>query len=233
MTEESKSYELPELNVDLLSDLVTWAWADEKKRTNLLKKFPGWGSWNQDVWAQEKRNGVCQTAFCIAGQAVMQSGYALDYGSAESDSEYVYDDTGNYVYENGRAKTIEILSVDACYPAEIVGWEGKDNKIPIYKATGPSQGIETTAGEALGLNEMERDALFDGTNEIEDVIAIATAIAQMRGLELNLSPKIKREITNYDYYSLPDKFSSYWLAEHGGVEYCRDLRAMFAVDELV
>lgn len=62
--------DLPKLDLQLLRDLVFWAEGDDRKFK---------ARWNQHEWATQERNGVCQTAYCIAGQAVAQAGIKIEY----------------------------------------------------------------------------------------------------------------------------------------------------------
>lgn len=57
--------DLPELDLGLLQDLVRWAEGDNAKFKDV---------WEQNSYGHMSKNGVCQTAFCIAGQAVAQTG---------------------------------------------------------------------------------------------------------------------------------------------------------------
>lgn len=61
-------------NVKLLRNLVLWAQGEHDR---LGKKYAGLAEykWDQAYWAKEERNGVCRTAFCIAGAAVRMKGY--------------------------------------------------------------------------------------------------------------------------------------------------------------
>src|SRR5262245_53415487 len=86
--------ELPALNAELLFSVLAWARQDQE----YIDRWEHWGRWDQGAWgridqyalsdvgldfgdeadvAYAVRNGVCGTAMCIAGQAVVQSGYRM------------------------------------------------------------------------------------------------------------------------------------------------------------
>lgn len=169
---------LPVLNVSLLSDIVTWAYADHEDRTDLLERFgPEWGSWSQGSW--HKTNGdVCGSTYCIAGQTVAQVGYRLD----------LQVDEFNYNYDEGTRIPVRWGAQD-CTPVVFDSLDDKGK--PVYRDAGASESIADVARKALGLTYGEANRLFDGGNEIEDVIAYALCFAAGRNLSLNLSTDIK------------------------------------------
>ena len=170
----------PMFDNDLLSDLVMWAAQDNEETAALVEKtFPaeeGWGEWYQNAWAKEVRNGVCRSSFCIAGQAVVQTGYALIY--------YAYERVGDFRY----------LGADFAAPAvpdpegkvhEKGPLAGKPVMVPDPDEDSHQQ-IGVIARKELGLMEWEASKLFDGDNEINQIVAIARGIAGRRGFDLNV-----------------------------------------------
>jgi hypothetical protein len=73
---EEPTQELPTLDIQLLRDLVFWAEGDNSKYQEI---------WEQHSWAHKTKNGVCQTAFCIAGQAVAQANIKLQWDEVEEE----------------------------------------------------------------------------------------------------------------------------------------------------
>ena len=167
--------ELPELNVPLLYDLLKWAEGDEE----LAAKFRHWGAWDQGVWARidlnemrdmdldardpeaievTRRNGVCQTAYCMAGQAVAQSDYRLimDDGSATDCIKERPTDQ-----KNARGFTI---------------WEDVPNA--------PQREIWSVAQEILGLTYVEQSQFFQGDNQLGRLRELANLFTDVRGLPL-------------------------------------------------
>lgn len=169
-------YPLPTLNLDLLKALVGWAKDDEVAMQDFIQKhgdkLAQWGfegKWDQGYWGKQITNGVCETAYCIAGQAVIQAGYQFHY-------ERVEDLDANRT----------LFTADWVYPVKQEGtW--KDGK-PKYVADTSREGFYTPhlAQRALGLTNLEREYLFDGDNTIGDVVYIASQIADRRDLNLGI-----------------------------------------------
>lgn len=175
---------LPTLNVELLADVVTWAVADEKAINDLKAKYPDWGDWNQSTWATEVRNGVCQTSYCIAGQAVVQVGYGLvlpRVDDLESLERCGYDFEG---YDEDYIKRcLSQVNANTCAPKVFAGLDDKGR--PKYRLDYDHEvAIPNAARNALGLTDFEGSALFEGDNSIESVVTIAFMIARARGEEV-------------------------------------------------
>lgn len=156
--------DIPAMNVELMGDVLTWATADECAIQELKEKFPEWGEWKQGRWAEEARNGICQTSYCIAGQAAHQVGYMPILES---------------VYGN---EDRTILQATDCAPRKFAGLDekGKPKFIPDPEA--PARHISTVGREALGITSYEADALFSGENDLGTVVAMALGFARVRGV---------------------------------------------------
>lgn len=154
--------ELPKLNLDLLVQIIDWAEESEQGRVK-----PGWGTWYQDEWGQadstdpvKLRNDLCQTAYCVAGQAAHQGGYRLiieEYalsGVAYSASHCVLTEPTGELDPKGREVRVDV---------------------------GMARSIPEVGAEVLGLCECEED-LFEGDNDIEDLKAMTNGLAKSRGL---------------------------------------------------
>lgn len=168
-------------NARLLTDLVLWAAADQKA---LDKVFEGWGDWNQHLWAKELRNGVCKTSYCLAGQAVVQGGYGLLYTEMDS-------------WRDADGKTWREFSADLCAPMieqtdehgkPVRDSKGKRIMVPDHTR---SVYISTAAQRILGIYETEADRLFNGDNNLADVVRIAIDIAASRDVTLDLPEHIR------------------------------------------
>lgn len=170
-----RSGTLRRLNVDLLSDVIVWAYLDDIFDKDLAARvgtrFKDWGSWDQGEWAFAEGAGVlmpedslrCSSAFCIAGQAAHQSGYAMLFpeevgGSATTCRKVTYE-----VDENGRRR--EVLD-------------------------GPMKSIDSVGQQALGLTGTEADLMFSGGNSIEDIVTYACYFARRRGQALSLPEQV-------------------------------------------
>lgn len=92
--------DLPTLNLSLLTKGIEWAELSEKylrRDPDLLPEdehlVESWGVWDQGTYATNAnpvvamRNGevapFCGSAYCQAGQAVVQAGYTMKFGGAE------------------------------------------------------------------------------------------------------------------------------------------------------
>lgn len=187
--------ELPVLNADLLARLVTWAATDHVVGTNpelavslgLAKEDnPRLGRWNQESWAVAERNGVCQTAFCIAGGAAAMAPDAL-----------IIMEWDGTTY--GSFRVMKKSALPETLPEGLeIKWdylwvkEGKDLEDTLgdgwYDMT-QNYGMESISDfgrDALGLTDNEAVLLFNGTNAIEHVVQYAKEFADERGVTLNL-----------------------------------------------
>jgi hypothetical protein len=175
---------LPTLNVQLLADVVTWAVADEAHMDELREKYPDWGVWNQGTWATQVRNGVCQTSYCIAGQACVQVGYGLVIpmiDDPESLERSGFDFAG--YDEEDIKRALHEVNANSCAPKVFAGLDDKGR--PKYRLDyDQERSIPDAAREALGIDPAEGSALFEGNNSITDVVTMATMIAKARGDEV-------------------------------------------------
>jgi hypothetical protein len=152
---------LPNLNVKLFSNIVTWAYADSVDNS-LINGFVGWGSWNQGTWFSGNEDNLCGSHACIAGQAAAQVGMSMQV-----------ENTGSATH---------------CAPRVFVGLNGVGQ--PVYEFVGEPRLIPDVARDALGLTEAEANTLFDGNNGIERVVFLALLFAAHRGVSLTLADDI-------------------------------------------
>lgn len=167
--------DLPELNVGLLFDLVKWAEGDEA----LAQRYRNWGTWKQGLWAEidwnelavhgidpedggeveiARRNGVCGSAYCMAGQAVAQSDYRI-------------------IMEDGGASN--------CIKEE---WTGEVNEkgwqvwqdVPGARR----EAISDVAATVLGLTYVEQSQFFNGDNELPRLRELANLFTDARRMPL-------------------------------------------------
>lgn len=175
--------DLPELNTSLMRDLLIWAAQDEEFFAR-ADKYLSWGQWDQGIWGKELRNGVCQSSYCMAGQAVIQTGWTLDYQK----------DPYANSYDN-----LVCFTAESCGPLvhkidEVTGDRVRDSKGKPVMVLDRSrvQSIASRAQLVLGLNEMEASWFFDGDNEICDLASMAILFADMRGVDLNLPEDLEK-----------------------------------------
>lgn len=175
---------LPTLNVQLLADVVTWAVADEKAMDELREKYPEWGAWNQGTWATQVRNGVCQTSYCIAGQACVQVGYGLVLPQIDDPDSLEHSGFDFEGYDEEDIKrALHEVNANTCAPKVFAGLDDKGR--PRYRLDyDQERAIPDAAREALGITSFEGSALFEGNNSITEVVTIATLIAKARGAEV-------------------------------------------------
>lgn len=137
-----------------------------------------WGVWDQNSWAQlftrrevrgdtaarKARNGVCGSAYCMAGQTVNQSGYRLIL-----DSDYKSTD----------------FSASQCIAERPTGrYDNKGGMIYEDVPGAPILSISEAARDILGLNEREADRFFEGDNNIEILKEMVNAFCVRRELPL-------------------------------------------------
>lgn len=171
--------DLPALNVPLLKSLVTWAAADQAHLDDLAARFKeeGWGHWDQERWAKEVRNGHCQTAYCIAGQAAAQVGYAPVFDAVAL--PYLSE------VENG-----DVYITGTCAPRRFAGLG--PTGMPVYEPNtdAGTRQISDVGREAIGLSYDEANALFEGSNSLQDILAMALMFARVRNVDLDLDPAL-------------------------------------------
>lgn len=172
----------PTLNVDLLTEILKWAGKEHVGMTDYFAK-KGLPEWEQAYWAREVRNGVCKTSCCLAGAAVSESGYVLVI-------EREHNANANWSDPND-------IWADYCAPAIPDGTD-KDGK-PKYTYN-PDQmvRIERTAQEVLGIDLQEAEALFEGDNNLADVVFFSKAIALRHGLTLQLPDALEAAVATMD-----------------------------------
>lgn len=158
---------LPTLNVKLLRDLLTWAKQDKEA----MDRFFGWGEWDQTVWGKSVTNGVCKSSFCMAGQAVVQAGYGLQYYK-NGDQDYI-PETGEW---------IDALVAYDCAPKVPVGTDERGN-VKYELLTDRLEPISTVARRVLGFTEDEGYEFFDSDNSYLDLVTMANSYASRRGLD--------------------------------------------------
>lgn len=179
---------LSEIDVEMIFKLIKWAEQDEK----FLNEFATWGKWNQGLWgaADENflrnmfgdpedpeamkvvRNGECQTAFCMAGQAAVQTGHRL-----------IFNDTTD-IHNAESSSYIAAVSAAECVPQEPVGRDEKGRVIYRDVEGESPRYISDVAREALGLEYEEADRFFNGDNGITDLKEYANWFCNRRNLPL-------------------------------------------------
>jgi hypothetical protein len=151
-------------NVTLLTNIVTWAVQDYLAREHLAEritepKIEGWGSWHQGSWAvayDQQNRDVCNSAFCIAGQAAVQGHDKVLLLDSGLGAEMVAD-RSNFPHL-GQARTL--VSADQWQDIEdLSGYES----------------IEEYAYEVLDITS--DTSLFDGSNSINEVVTFAALAA--------------------------------------------------------
>jgi len=157
----------PVLDSFLLRDLIMWADKDEKAIQH--KAALAGIKWDQSDWARETRNGVCKTACCIAGAAVLATGLGLLFEGDEGE------------------KSRTAYGCAPLVPSDELDDKGKPVMVPDRDQF---RSINMGGRQALGLTEYEADYLFNGDNDLATVAAIAERIAERRGINLSLPTKL-------------------------------------------
>lgn len=117
----------------------------------------------EDVLDKAILNGACQTAYCMAGQAVVQAGYKMIY-----DSPDLLDDNGLFA------------SADQCAPTEPTGRFDRFG-FPVMEVTDDRESISSVAQRILGLDMYQADQFFSGSNSIRDLKRYANQFAGQAG----------------------------------------------------
>lgn len=141
---------IPKPNVARLIRLAEWAGAqDARRRLGLTSE------WDQDNWVMkldddETEIGACGTACCIAGKVVLEDGW------------------------------VPLVAVR--HPDDWTGGATDDFVVRVDKngnTVGKVELIRDVAIESLGLTDSQASRLFDGSNDLDDVLhVIATILAE-------------------------------------------------------
>jgi hypothetical protein len=167
------------LNSLLLYDRIKWAEAGER-----LDDHPSWGHWGQGSWAVMNdvdedlfaelnlpvvtigEANVCRTSHCIAGSAVVEAGYRLIY-SGEPD------------------RYRQSIVADDCIEQYDTGLKDLKGQAIWLDVPGARQeSIGGAGARVLGLSEEEADLLFDGDNDVDDLMRKANMFCANRRLPL-------------------------------------------------
>lgn len=190
--------ELPMADMPMLMRLVWWAEQDQSTIDQWRDMLGTWsqaywgvadahtvaesgGEESEDAW-REVRNGACGSAYCMAGQAVVQNGYRMVYesGTICNPTRGRQDPNDSYSYISG-----DFLSAAYCIAQEPTGTYD-DKGRPEYrdKPGARPEPIDRTATEVLGLTDDETDFLFEGDNSVADLKRYVNGIAWVRNLPL-------------------------------------------------
>jgi hypothetical protein len=185
--------DLPTLNVELLTRLLEWAEFEndvaEGRITRALipEEYHSWGEWEQGVWAfltqpedrvltpqekQDYRNGACQTAFCMAGQAAAQAGYRMLFTAPEETRVLRHND-----------EQISGFPANWVVPQRPTG-RFTDRGVPILEDVPGAQreDVGTVGRQVIGLSRDESDCFFEGSNSFEALCKYANTFCAARSL---------------------------------------------------
>lgn len=169
------------VNVEMLKKLYDWAVASQENLEKFFEKNPKFKEHNQGDWGKVIKNGVCQTAFCLAGQTAVLAGYTFLLGHDELDNTYA-----GYPAEATSGTMIPKADVHS-YGLKFVGGSGRTfARPPSYAVNVPyDQGRHASdiAQEELGLDEVEASRLFAGHNDVDRIRHIINDIFADHGVE--------------------------------------------------
>lgn len=210
---------LPTLNKALLKDLVVWAYDEEYEIKNrIAKKYPEWPSHDQGAWAKQISNGVCETACCIAGNAVLQAGYLMvaqekPFIDHMTGKRKVRMETSLAVKRPKRYRNKSAFITPEKYEAltGITYSELND---------GDEFWISEVAKTELGLHDNEASGMFSGGNMAADIAARYVAACWVRGLNPALPKDVMKEAVkayNGDIaYTYSFVASTHWSTDNPG-----------------
>lgn len=121
-------------------------------------------------------NGACQSAYCMAGQAVAQAGFKLNYNSAINNDMHL------------------MVTADTCVRVEPVG-TFDDKGYPVMREVGEPTDISEAAQEVLGLTDEQGDLFFNGGNGIVTLKRLANRFALDAHMEV---PYPDHDVFPYD-----------------------------------
>lgn len=166
--------ELPTLNTELLSQIIKWAeLSDEVHDPASLAPqeeiLPGWGVWMQNHWI---------TRMIIRGNG----------RSRNAKGQFVAN------IPEGFCKT------GCCIAGQVAlqsGWNYISDS-ECMERDGNVQEVSRIGREELGLTRIEAEALFAGSNEIDDIKEITNTLYQRRGLGTPYPDHAVRSSTFWD-----------------------------------
>jgi hypothetical protein len=139
----------------VLAQIDAEPWTWEQRTWAVLWRTPAGANLRQARADQNQIPETCGTAFCIAGHTALMEGWSPIWCGVNEDFDFM----------PGRART------------NWVKYDGDGREVD-------RRYIASIAGEALGLTEGERIALFDEFNSRSRIQQIAEAIATRAGEEL-------------------------------------------------
>lgn len=170
------------LNVEKLKELYDWAVASQEGLDRFFEEHPNYAKHKQGAWGEVIKNGVCQTAFCLAGQTAVDAGYTFfveKYDWADLSDNRRYATPGQLVptdmvhelgltFVKGSGKTFAHAKTEAI--SDEVAYGGK------------TLSAMEIATEELGIEDWEASRLFSGGNDVEDIRYYINMIFENHGL---------------------------------------------------
>lgn len=179
----------PTMNAEMLYDLIAWAEFDQDELTKpltLAERFARWGHWGQGAWSIKTirqpmtmeqaqvalSNGACQTSYCMAGQAVVQSHYRIIYTDR-------YD-----IAQDGVLKPDQQLIAEFCIRQieSLDPTTGLTTRVD--DPTAERRYISDVAQEVLGLDYDEASRFFEANNDLDDLKQMVNGFCDTRRLPL-------------------------------------------------
>jgi hypothetical protein len=168
------------VNVELLKEMYAWAVASQRGLDKFFEDHPKYAKHNQGDWGQVQKNGVCQTAFCLAGQAAVNAGYT-----------FVIDDTDWEPYNGHRSASSAMMvpkaDVHKLGLTFVRGTQRTFARLPADADYPDTRHPSDIAAEVLGIESWEADRLFNGSNGVTDIAYHINDIFEDHGIEDRIS----------------------------------------------
>jgi hypothetical protein len=186
-----------EFDAELLHNLIQWAERDSK--------FESWGFWHQSVWGilkgadkraekvarKAKKKGivrevnVCGTAFCMAGQTVVQKGYRLMFDGVDHVHAYGENTNLSGIDQDLLDTDGDLMGTTAstCIEQEPTGEYDEKGRELWRDVPGASEvSISDTARRELGLHPAESGVFFEADNNLDTLKELANGFCEARNL---------------------------------------------------
>ena len=171
------------IKVKRLVLLYTWAVASHRDLDAFFEKHPEFAEHKQGVWGEAIKNGVCKTAYCLAGQTAIHEGWTFLVARNE------WEDYGDGKKGQPGTTMIPTDQVKALGLSFVRGSRKGFAQVPANKWDEVSEHTKypaTVARDSLGLDDYQAEMLFSGGNDVWDIKSHIEQFFADAGLNLRL-----------------------------------------------
>jgi hypothetical protein len=170
------------INVELLTKLYDWAVASKKGLDKFFEDNPQFAKHRQSAWGEAIKNGTCETAFCLAGQAAVNEGYTF---IASKDDWSHYEGSSTFIQGGAMVPTAQVHNLGLHFVKGSGKTFAHGSRAAVDKIfdSGDYRYPASIAEEVMGITESEASRLFNGGNDLEDIESYINRIFERHGVE--------------------------------------------------